>query len=74
MQGGRGQSDRQAVLWAEKSAGAGSYCRASRLGEDAGKSGFIGFFIMAWRLLRNMHELIGRDPSGVVGVPLCSLL
>ena len=41
---------------------------------DAGKPGFIGFFIMAWRLLRSMHELIGRDPSGIVGVPyvLCS--
>jgi hypothetical protein len=74
MQGGRGQSDRQAVLWA------GKICRSGQLlpglpgGTDAGKPGFIGFFIMARRLLMNMHELIGRDPSGIVGVPSCSLL
>ena len=57
MQGGRGQCDRHAVLWAEKSAGAGSYCRACGIGTDAEKPGFIGFFIMACRLLRNMQEL-----------------
>src|SRR4029078_2246476 len=56
MQGGREQCDRQALLWAEKSAAAGIYCRAWRIGADAGKPGFIGFFIMARRLLKNMHE------------------
>ena len=57
MQGGRGQCERQALLWAEKSAAAGIYCRASRVGTDAGKPGFIGFFVLARRLLKYMHEL-----------------
>jgi hypothetical protein len=43
------------LLWAEKSAGAGSYCRVCRTEPDAGKPDFIGFFCMARRLLRNGH-------------------
>src|SRR5205807_9592530 len=49
----------------EKSAGAGSYCRALRIGTDAGRPGCIGFFIMAWRLLRNMHELSAATGAAV---------
>jgi hypothetical protein len=56
MQGGRGQSARQPRLWAEKSAAAGTYCRACRAGRNAGQPGFIGFFVLARRLLINRHE------------------
>src|SRR5438067_12890967 len=47
MQGGRGQCGRKCLLWAEKSAAAGTYCRRSQTGRDADKPGFIGFFVLA---------------------------
>jgi hypothetical protein len=62
---------RQALLWAEKSAGAGIYCRAWRIGANAGKPGFIGFFVLAWRLLKYVHEW-SAAVRGAVGVLPCS--
>src|SRR5689334_6960521 len=60
---GREQCRHGRLLWAEKSAAAGSYCRVGRMETDAAKSGFIGFFVMARRLLRNRHTNECRPPS-----------
>src|SRR5881394_4058531 len=45
MHGSRGQCGRELLLWAEKSAVAGTNCRYWLAGRDAGKPGFIGFFV-----------------------------
>ena len=66
MQQGRGQCARRRLLWAEKSAAAGSYCRVCRVQSDAPKPGFIGFFVLARRLLINMHDLSAANACGLV--------
>jgi hypothetical protein len=73
MQGGREQCARGRLLWAEKSAASGSYCRVYPRGRDAGMPGFIGFFALARRLLINMQEMSAAI-GGVVGVLPCYLL
>jgi hypothetical protein len=47
MQGGRGQCGRKSLLWAEKFAAAGSYCRSGETARDKENRYFIGFFAMA---------------------------
>src|SRR4051812_34765721 len=66
MQQGRGQCARRRPLWAEKSAAAGSYCPVRRVQSDAPKPGFIGFFVLARRLLINMHDLSAANACGLV--------
>ena len=47
-----------ALLWAEKSAGAGSYCRASRIGIGYGKAWFYWVFLHGTALAeKHVHEL-----------------
>src|SRR3954471_19274356 len=73
MQQDRGQSTRERLLWAEKSAGAGSYCRVGGGVSDRRKPGFIAFFCMARRLLRNMRTNC-RPLSRVALLEFCHVL
>ena len=57
MQEGRGQCGRRRLLWAEKSAGAGSYCRVRRIGIGCGKAWFYWVFLHGTALAeKHVHD------------------
>jgi hypothetical protein len=57
MEAGREQCGPDHPRWEEKSAVKGTNCRSWQTGRTPKKPDFIGFFVVAWRLLREWRGL-----------------
>jgi hypothetical protein len=75
MQGGRGQCERRAVLWAGKICRSGQLLPGSQDGIGHGKAWFYWVFLHGTALAENADtNELSAAPRGLVGVPPCSLL